>query len=229
MTITGHDFTGATAVSFGGLPASSFTVNSDTSITAIAPTDTTATVDVTVTTAGGQSPASPADQFTYAVPPPPPPAPLVTSIFPARGPRTGGTQVTITGHGFTGATAVSFGGRPAAGFGIISDTVITAVTPTAPAGIADVTIQSPNGQSVTTAADRFTFSPMCVVPNLRGKSLQAARRALRKANCGLGTVRGRRAGKVRHQSRNPGTTLPRGARVNIALMKPPRVQKRLPG
>ncbi|MHA4874905.1 IPT/TIG domain-containing protein, partial [Enterococcus faecium] len=54
MTITGTNFTGATAVSFGGTAAASFTVNSATQITATAPTGT-GTVDVRVTTAAGTS------------------------------------------------------------------------------------------------------------------------------------------------------------------------------
>jgi len=54
----------------------------------------------------------------------------MTSIGSARGPRTGGgTQVTITAQGFSSATVVSFGDRPATGFGIISDSLVTAVTP----------------------------------------------------------------------------------------------------
>jgi hypothetical protein len=65
VTITGHDFSGATAVSFGGTPAQTFTVNSDTSITATAPAGSAGAVDVRVTTAGGQSPVSAADRFTY--------------------------------------------------------------------------------------------------------------------------------------------------------------------
>lgn len=42
VSITGTNFTGATGVSFNGTPASSFTVNSDTSITAVVPSGATA-------------------------------------------------------------------------------------------------------------------------------------------------------------------------------------------
>ena len=55
VTITGTDFTGATAVHFGTAPATSYTVNSSTSITATAPAGTAGTVDVTVTTPAGTS------------------------------------------------------------------------------------------------------------------------------------------------------------------------------
>ena len=49
IAITGTSFTGATAVAFGTTPATSFTVNSATSITATAPAAAAVTVDVTVT------------------------------------------------------------------------------------------------------------------------------------------------------------------------------------
>jgi hypothetical protein len=64
VVITGADFTGATAVSFGTNPAKSFKVESATAIAAEAPTGT-GTVDVTVTTAGGTSATSSGDHFTY--------------------------------------------------------------------------------------------------------------------------------------------------------------------
>ncbi len=70
VVVTGTDFTGASAVDFGGT-AATFTVNSDTSITATVPAGT-GTVDVTVTTSGGTSATSAADQFTYLAGPPPP-------------------------------------------------------------------------------------------------------------------------------------------------------------
>ena len=52
VTISGADFTGATAVDFGSTPATSYTVNSATSITAVSPAGS-GTVEVTVTNASG--------------------------------------------------------------------------------------------------------------------------------------------------------------------------------
>jgi hypothetical protein len=68
VTITGTGFTGTTGVNFGSAPATAFSVDSDTTITATSPAQTTteaATVDVTVTNPSGTSPTSSADQFTY--------------------------------------------------------------------------------------------------------------------------------------------------------------------
>jgi hypothetical protein len=65
VTITGSSFTGATSVWFGGTRATSFTVNSDSRITATSPAHAVGTVDVTVTTPYGTSPIVPADHFTF--------------------------------------------------------------------------------------------------------------------------------------------------------------------
>jgi len=65
VTITGSSLLGATAVYFGAIPAASFTVIGSTSIAATAPASSRGTVDVTVTTQGGTSAASLADEFTY--------------------------------------------------------------------------------------------------------------------------------------------------------------------
>jgi hypothetical protein len=64
VTITGTNFTGATAVHFGPTAAPSFTVNSDTSITAVSPSGT-GFVQVTVTTKEGTSVESPGARFGY--------------------------------------------------------------------------------------------------------------------------------------------------------------------
>jgi IPT/TIG domain len=65
VTITGTDFTGLSAVEFGSTPASSFTLDSPTEVTATAPAQGAGTVDITVTTPGGSSAPVPADQYTY--------------------------------------------------------------------------------------------------------------------------------------------------------------------
>jgi hypothetical protein len=82
ITITGTNFTGATAVTFGSTPATSFTVVSKTKITATAPAGT-GIVDVTVTTAGGTSSKTSKDHYTYV------PAPTVTGVTPTTGPKAG--------------------------------------------------------------------------------------------------------------------------------------------
>ena len=67
VTITGANFTGATAVSFGNTAASGFRFNSDSQITATAPAELAGTVDITVTTPSGTSQAIATDQYTYTV------------------------------------------------------------------------------------------------------------------------------------------------------------------
>ena len=65
VDITGTGFTGATAVDFGNLPAVSFIVNSDTSITALSPVHTPQVVSITVTTGSGTSPGSNLSSYVY--------------------------------------------------------------------------------------------------------------------------------------------------------------------
>lgn len=83
--------------------------------------------------------------------------PAVTKVSPKTGPAAGGTSVTITGKGFTGTTAVSFGAFSAK-FTVNSATSITAVSPSATSGLVDVTVTTPNGRSPVVAADHFTFA-----------------------------------------------------------------------
>ncbi|MFE3884825.1 IPT/TIG domain-containing protein, partial [Streptomyces lydicus] len=138
MTITGTGFTGATAVRFGATPTPSFTVVSDTQITATTPLGT-GTVQVTVTTPSGTS--NQFVTFSYVATP----APVLSSVVPASGPSSGGTTVTLTGSGFTGASAVRFGGVSAS-FVVNSATQITATAP-AGSGTVQVTVVGPGGTS----------------------------------------------------------------------------------
>lgn len=75
----------------------------------------------------------------------PAPPPLL-SLNPSSGWDIGGTMVIITGSGFTGATAVAFGPKPADSFTVDSDTQITATAPWGD-GIVQVTVTTPNGTS----------------------------------------------------------------------------------
>ena len=118
MTITGTGFTGTTAVNFGGTAGTSLNVVSDTQITVTSPSGS-GQVDVTVVGPGGTSATSSADQFTYLA------APTVTGISPTSGPERAARSVTITGTGFTGATAVNFGGNAGTNLNVVSDTQIT--------------------------------------------------------------------------------------------------------
>ena len=83
-------------------------------------------------------------------------APTVTGVSPQTGSPSGGTTVTISGSGFTNASAVSFGGAAATGFTVDSGTQITATAP-AGTGTVDVTVTTPAGTSATSGADQFTY------------------------------------------------------------------------
>jgi|GEM_PF-593842 len=159
VTITGTNLTAATAVDFGMTPAPSVTVNSPTSITAAAPAGVGA-VDVTVTTPGGTSLTSFADQFSYESPP------SISSVSPQGGPAVGGTTVTITGTNLTGTFTVAFGGYGAASFHINSPNSITAVSPAQAAGVVDVWVTNGAGSSGRTAADHFTYTPSATVKKI---------------------------------------------------------------
>jgi cysteine-rich repeat protein len=157
LTITGDAFTGATAVTFGSTPAASFTVNGDTSITAISPAASAGTVDITVTTAGGTSAASSSDQFAFIA------APAVSGLSPDSGTVNGGTSVTITGANFIDVASVSFGDTPA-GFSVNDESSITAVSPPGEdPDTVDITVVNLGGTSARSAADRFTYiaTPTC--------------------------------------------------------------------
>ena len=110
-------------------------------------------VDVTVTTPSGKSATSAADQFTYN------PVPVVTGLSPNSGNVAGGTPVTITGSGLTGATTVMFGTTSASSYTVSSSTSIAVSSPAQAAGAVAVTVTVPGGTSATSPADLFTYEP----------------------------------------------------------------------
>ena len=130
ITITGQNFIGATAVSFGGVPAS-FYVLSDTSIQAIPGPG--ASGNVSVTTSGGTATVP---GFTYNLLP----APQIKSFSPDS--ATAGTTVGIIGKYFTNTNAVQFGGTNAASFTVFDDTLIYALVGNGTTGMVTVTTTS---------------------------------------------------------------------------------------
>ncbi|MEE4419005.1 IPT/TIG domain-containing protein [Streptomyces bugieae] len=139
VILTGVNFSGAAAVTFGSAPATSFTVDSPTRISAVVPAGAAGAVQVVVTGPGGTS--APGATYFYLG------APVLSSITPASGTLSGGTSVTLTGSQFLNATAVRFGAA-AASFTVVSDTLITAVAPPASAaGSVQVTVTTPGGTS----------------------------------------------------------------------------------
>ena len=152
VEITGTGFTTASAVNFGSAAAGSFSIDpSGELITATTPSGS-GTVDVTVTTAGGTSSTSGADQFTYA------PIPTVTALSPSCGVDAGADQVVVTGSGFTYATAVSFGSAAAGSFHVVSDGQIDATSPSG-SGTVDVIVTTQSGPSSSVVGDTFTYYP----------------------------------------------------------------------
>jgi hypothetical protein len=145
VKITGKNLSGATGVSFGGA-GGSITADSSTQITATSPAGS-GTVNITVTTKGGTSATSGADQFTYKTP-----APTISTVSPTSGPTGGGTTVTITGNNLSGATSVSFGGT-AGSITADNSTVITVTTP-AGSGTVKITVTTPGG---SVGAGQFTY------------------------------------------------------------------------
>ena len=85
--------------------------------------------------------------------------PVVTGVSPASGLMAGGETVTVTGSGFTNATAVSFGTVTTTSFTVASDTQLTVPSPAATtSGTVDVTVTTPAGTSAISAAGQFTYN-----------------------------------------------------------------------
>jgi len=83
--------------------------------------------------------------------------PAVTKIKPKVGPATGGTEVTITGSGFTSTSTVAFGEAPASEVVFHSSTSITATSPPSSPGAVNVRVTNGLGTSAIVSKDRFKY------------------------------------------------------------------------
>lgn len=148
VTISGTGLSTTTSVRFGTVRAS-FSVQSDTTLAAVAPAGTSGCVRVSVTTPAGTATSS----YLYGCLPP-----TVTSLCPNQDAICGGSEVTVIGTNLTGATSVTFGGK--GGTGVVVDpsgNSLTVMTPPNSANTYEVRVTTPSGTSVTGAGSRFTY------------------------------------------------------------------------
>jgi hypothetical protein len=173
VTLTGSNFAGATAVTFGLVPATDVALVNGT-ITCTSPlytplvsgTNTSVYISI-LTPAGWSLPSIPAG-YTFTVSSTSS-LPKVTNVSDttsnATNPDTGaafgqaGDSVTLTGSNFAGTTEVDFGVVPATNVVISTDgTTITATVP-AGSGYVDVYVTNAAGQSTANApADEFDYN-----------------------------------------------------------------------
>jgi hypothetical protein len=165
VSIAGTNLLGTTQVLFGGVPAASFTITSDTSVTAVSPAEAAGTIDVRVESYSGISARDSGDRYSVTAASPP----SVTGLGTSSGSTAGGTVVSISGTGFLGAGEVLFGGVEA-DFTVISDTSISATAPAGSAGVVDVVVVGPTGNSASGSADEFTFTAASA-PSVAGLSV----------------------------------------------------------
>jgi len=133
VNLVGSGFNGTNGVTFDGIDAISFVVNSSVSIDAVTPPGTPfVAVDVTVTDPEGASTLS--NAFIYGTNP----VPSIDTVSPASGTTDGGSLVTVSGSSVVGVTDVTFGGVSGTSLDIVSATSLTIVTPAGSAGAVDV-------------------------------------------------------------------------------------------
>jgi uncharacterized repeat protein (TIGR01451 family) len=148
-TITGVGFTGATSVTFNGVPATITTPGSTTLVVTVPP-GVAGPATVLVQTPGGDDDLP--GGFTYHDPP------TLASVVLAQGPVIGGQTVTLTGTNFVpGFTTVSFGGSAASNIVVGGgNTTLTCLTPARAAGTVDVVVTTFGLTSATLPAS-YTF------------------------------------------------------------------------
>ncbi len=115
VTIEGDHLSGTTAVTFGGVPATGFTVVSDHEVSAVAPPQPSpGMIYVTLTTRGGTSLLTAGSRIAAG------PRPLITSVRKQGNPF----RLFVTGENFDSAVQVTVGDQPAPRIKVKSDSLI---------------------------------------------------------------------------------------------------------
>jgi hypothetical protein len=152
VSIKGINFTGAFAVGFGGFPAASFTVVSDTLITAVPGGGASGYVSVFTNTGSDSLAGFIYDSVSNQLP-------KIISFSPGSGSKD--SVITIQGKNLSKVTGVSFGGTDAASFQVQSDSVITAVLGLGSSG--SVTIRSATNRD---SLDGFIYTTAAILPHI---------------------------------------------------------------
>lgn len=127
ISITGRSFRAVSSVSFGAITTTDFSVVSGTNLTVVVPANAPQAGPLAVESPGGRFVTS--SNFVLL--------PRIVSFSPTNGAT--GTNVTITGNGFTGVTAVTFGGVGTAPISVTSTQIVVAVPSGAGSGLLTVT------------------------------------------------------------------------------------------
>ena len=156
VTIAGSNLSAAASVHFGKV-AATFTYNlANNDIAAVAPAGA-GSVAVTVTTYAGTSGPDTGVISGYSYDP----LPVVSQLSVAGGLDIGGTAVTITGTGLTGATEVLFGNIPATQTKVLNSRTIQAISaPVSQPQLVDVQVVDGSAQSARSTADLFYFDDL---------------------------------------------------------------------
>jgi hypothetical protein len=154
VVITGSGLTGTSQVRFNGTAALTFAVDSDAQVTAVVPSGAS-TGPIAVDTPGGTTASS--TSFTVVA------TPSITSFSPTSGPV--GTQVVISGSGFTGTSAVRFNGVTVVSFTVDSDDQISAIVP-AGASTGPIALDTPGGTATSASSFTVTAVPPVTPPRV---------------------------------------------------------------
>jgi large repetitive protein len=158
VTMSGSNFTGATQVLFNGIPATTFSVTSDSVITATVPAGGSGVITV-ITPVGSTINF----EVGFLV------QPVITSVTPTSGPP-GTTRVTIDGSGFTGVNAVTFNGVPSLTTAVSDKRIIVVVPSTATTGL--IGLSFTNSRQVTTNST-FAVTSACPAITVVGGNSQS--------------------------------------------------------
>jgi hypothetical protein len=205
VSVTGAGFTSASRVKFSDIPAPTTYVSATTRTATVPAGSRTGQISVTTGPNTGVSAA------TFTVPTSVP-APTLDSFAPAGGIT--GSNVTISGAAFAGATSVKFNGTPALSYSLLSATSISAKVPDG-ATSGQVSVATPSGTGTSGGSYTVTLSVTGFLP-------ATGRAGTRVRISGVGFNKGTRKPIVRLNGKKMRNIVVSSRGTRIAATVPPR-------